>query len=110
MASAIDRHEGRLEDKIFTAGERADARVNAAPAQHFAARFAAKEAACKACPSLRGQRWHDVEVVRERDGKPRLVLHGAAAEAAAKAGVVRMHVSLTHAGDSAVAMVVAEGE
>ena len=110
MGSAIARHQGRFEEKLFTPGERADCRVNADAAQHFAVRFAAKEAACKACPSLRGQRWHDVEVVREADGKPRLVLHGAAAEAAAQAGVVRMHVSLSHDGDNAVAMVVAEGE
>jgi holo-[acyl-carrier protein] synthase len=110
MASAIAHHQGRFEEKLFTVGERADSSKSANAAQHYAARFAAKEAACKACPSLRGQRWHDVEVVREPDGKPRLVLHGAAADAAAKAGVMRMHVSLTHAGDSAVAMVVAEGE
>jgi holo-[acyl-carrier protein] synthase len=110
MAEIIARHDGRFEEKIFTEGERADCRQSRAPAQHFAARFAAKEAAVKACPPLRGQRWHDVEVVREEDGRPRLRLHGAAAEAAARVGVVRMHVSLTHAADAAVAMVVAEGE
>ena len=59
---------------------------------------------------LRGQRWHDVEIVREADGRPRLRLHGDAVEAAARAGVLRLHVSLSHAADSAVAVVVAEGE
>jgi holo-[acyl-carrier protein] synthase len=110
MAAAIERHDGRFEEKLFTDGERADCRTGARAAQHYAARFAAKEAACKACPALRGQRWHDVEIVREPDGRPRLRLHGAAAEVAARAGVTRMHVSLTHAGDSAVAVVVAEAE
>lgn len=110
MAAAIERHGGRFEEKLFTPGERADCTANGQPAQHYAARFAAKEAACKACPALRGQSWHDVEVVREPDGKPRLLLHGAAADAAAKVGVVRMHLSMTHAADAAVAMVVAEGE
>jgi len=110
MGEAIARHQGRFEARIFTDGERADCNVGATAAQHYAARFAAKEAACKACPVLRGQRWHDVEVVREPDGRPRLRLHGAAAEAAAGVGVVRMHLSLTHDGDSAVAVVVAEGE
>ncbi len=108
MDAAIGRHGGRFEEKIFTDGERADCREAHQPAQHFAARFAAKEAAVKACPPLRGQRWHDVEVVRDPDGRPRLRLHGAAAEAAARIGVARLHVSLTHAGDSAVAVVVAE--
>jgi holo-[acyl-carrier protein] synthase len=108
MAEALRRHGGRFEARVFTDGERADCRTAAAPAQHFAARFAAKEAAVKACPVLRGQRWHDVEVVREADGKPRLRLHGAAAEAVASLGASRLHVSLSHAADSAVAVVVAE--
>ena len=108
MADALARHAGRFEAKLFTDGECADCRGLAHPAQHFAARFAAKEAAVKACPPLRGQRWHDVEVIREADGRPRLRLHGAAAAAAAAAGVARLHVSLTHAADSAVAVVVAE--
>ncbi len=111
MAQALDRHEGRFEAKLFTPGERADCLAHGPTnaAQHYAARFAAKEAACKACPSLRGQEWHDVEIVREADGRPRLRLHGAAAEAAARVGVQHMHVTLTHAADAAIAVVVAEG-
>ena len=108
MRAAIERHGGRFEEKIFTEGERADCRVAKDPSQHFAARFAAKEAAVKACPPLRGQSWHDVEVVREEDGRPRLRLHGAAADAAGRVGVARLHVSLTHAADAAVAVVIAE--
>ena len=79
MALALSRHEGRFERRVFSPGERADCNQAQAPAQHFAARFAAKEAAVKACPALRGQRWHDVEVMREPDGRPRLRLHGAVA-------------------------------
>jgi holo-[acyl-carrier protein] synthase len=109
MAEVIGRHDGRFEARVFTDAERRDCMQSAEPAQHYAARFAAKEAAVKACPVLRGQRWHDVEVVREPDGRPRLVVHGEAAVAATRAGVARFFVSLTHAGDSAVAMVVAEG-
>lgn len=108
MAEALARHGGRFEVKVFTAGERADCRVSPLPAQHFAARFAAKEAAVKACPVLRGQSWQDVEVVREADGRPRLRLHGPAADAVARLGATRLHVSLSHAADSAVAVVVAE--
>ena len=108
MADALQRHEGRFEARVFTEKERADCREGAFPAQHFAARFAAKEAAVKACPVLRGQSWHDVEVVREADGRPRLALHGAAATAAEGVGARRLHVSLSHAADSAIAVVVAE--
>ena len=108
MDQALKRHNGRFEARVFTDGERADCGKSANPAQHYAARFAAKEAAVKACPPLRGQSWHDVEVVKEPDGRPRLRLHGPAAEAAAASGVARLHVSLSHDGDNAIAMVVAE--
>ncbi|MEO6951470.1 MAG: holo-ACP synthase [Polyangia bacterium] len=110
MRDAIARHGGRFEARVFTDGERADCNVSQEPAQHYAARFAAKEAAVKACSVLRGQSWHDVEVIREADGRPRLRLHGPAAEAVAALGVARMHVSLTHAADAAVAVVIAESE
>ena len=110
MQSALERHQGRFEARVFTDGERADCSVSQNPAQHYAARFAAKEAAVKACPVLRGQSWHDVEVIKEPDGRPRLRLHGPAATAVASLGVRHMHVSLTHAADAAVAVVVAESE
>ena len=109
MKEAVQRHEGRFEKRVFTEGERADCTANAEPAQHYAARFAAKEAVVKACPVLRGQSWHDVEVAREADGRPRLRLHGPAAEAVAQLGVARMHVSLSHDGDHSIAVVIAEG-
>jgi holo-[acyl-carrier protein] synthase len=109
MGAAIARHDGRFEAKVFTDAERAYCRARAAPALHYAARFAAKEAAVKACAPLRGQDWHSVEVVAAADGAPRLVLHDAALTAAQAIGVKRLHLSLSHDGGTAVALVVAEG-
>ena len=109
MGAAIARHDGRLEEKLFTEAERAYCRRHAAPAQHFAARFAAKEAVVKAVAALRGVPWHAVEVVSDAAGAPRIVLHGVASAAAEAAGVRRLHLSLSHAADSALAFVVAEG-
>src|SRR5262245_14452563 len=108
MASAIAKHEGRLEEKLFTPGERQYCRRRADPAQHFAARFAAKEALLKALGVPSGLSWHELEVVCEADGAPRLVLHGRAAEAAAARGVCKVHLSLSHAARQAIAMVVTE--
>jgi len=110
MAAAMARHPGRLEQRLFTDGERAfcHARVNAA--QHFAARFAAKEAVLKALRVPPGLSWHELEVVSEPAGAPVIKLSGEAARAAERAGVRRMHLSLTHAGDSAIAFVIAEGD
>ena len=57
-----------------------------------------------------GLSWHELEVVSDPAGAPSLQLSGEAARAAERAGVKRMHLSLTHAGDSAIAFVIAEGE
>jgi holo-[acyl-carrier protein] synthase len=108
MAKAMAAHPGRLEARLFTDGERAYCNARAEAAQHFAARFAAKEAVLKALGVPDGLRWHELEVVSRDDGAPRLLLHGAAARAAEAAGVRRVHLSLTHAGGQALAFVVAE--
>jgi holo-[acyl-carrier protein] synthase len=50
-----------------------------------------------------------VEVVRNDVGAPAFALHGAAAADARAAGVTRLHLSLSHAGGQAIALVVAEG-
>ena len=83
----------RLAERFFTPGEREYAAARAKPAQHLAARFAAKEAVAKA---LRLERWswQDVEVVSGNAG-PHVVLRGAAAARAAELGV-DVRVSLTH--------------
>lgn len=97
--------------RVFTPAEAAYARGQHDPAPSLAARFAAKEAVIKALGQgwPEGMRWTDLEVVREKGSPPRLVLHGAAAEAAEKRGVRQTHLSLSHDRGTAVAMVVLEG-
>lgn len=102
----------------FTAAERAcsDARPSGDAARHLAARFAAKEAFLKAWdgaywgrePVMAAVELTDIEVVSDPWGRPSLQLHGEVARAVAKLGEVRAHVSLSHDGDSAVAMVTLE--
>ena len=89
--------------RVFTEAELAYARDRRRPGRHLAARFCAKEAAVKALGTgPLGLR--DVEVVAGTP--PRLELRGAAA-AAAKRGGVDLEVSLSHAREMAVAVVVA---
>ena len=107
MARAL-RNE-RFAERVFTEGERRYCRQRGEPTQHFAARFAAKEATLKALGVPSGLRWHEMEVVSGPSGAPRLVLRGAAAAAAAAQGVTKLHLSLTHSTDTAAAVVVAEG-
>jgi holo-[acyl-carrier protein] synthase len=106
---ALERSSGRLETRLFTAAERAYCRARARAGQHFAARFAAKEALLKALCVPAGLSWHELEVVAGDNGAPSFSLHGRAARAAAAAGIRRLHLSLTHADDAAMAFVVAEG-
>jgi holo-[acyl-carrier protein] synthase len=74
---------------------------------HLAARFAAKEATWKALGSgLSGNMvWRDVEVRRDVAGAPALVFTGATAGAVARARFGRAAVSLSHAADQAIAVV-----
>jgi holo-[acyl-carrier protein] synthase len=78
------------------------------PVASLAARFAAKEALAKALGAPKGLAWHDAVVVTDDSGRPSFDLAGTVAAAAAAAGVVTVHLSLSHDAGSAVAMVVAE--
>ena len=110
MAAMLARHGERVERRLFSDGERADCAGRAIPAQHYAARFAAKEATLKALGVPAGLRWVEMEVRSEPGGAPRLILSGEAARAARERGVRHQHLSLTHAGDVAAAVVVLEGD
>lgn len=98
---ALERRPG-LERRLFRDGEIEYSRSSARPGKHFAARFAAKEAALKALGETVAPR--DVEVVGS--APPRLRLHGRAAESAQGSGI-RLEVSLTHSRELAGAVVMA---
>jgi holo-[acyl-carrier protein] synthase len=78
----------------------------AAP-RSLAARFAAKEALVKALGAGRFA-LADVKVVNDSHGKPEMALFGAALAALTHSGANRVHLSLTHDGDYAIAMIVLE--
>ncbi|MFL6239916.1 MAG: holo-ACP synthase [Actinomycetes bacterium] len=79
------------------------------PMPSLAARFAAKEAVAKALSAPKALQWHDAEITRDDDGRPTLSVRGSVAAAADELGVRRWHVSLSHDGGLAIAMVIAEG-
>jgi holo-[acyl-carrier protein] synthase len=101
----------RFRERVFTAGERAycDAKGASAP-QHYAARFAAKEAVFKALRTgwSGGLAWHHVEVSSRETGEPVLLLHGRARELFDTSGATDAHLSLSHTSEHAVAQVVFE--
>lgn len=105
----------RFVEGVFTIGERTYAQnhVSGDPARHLAARFAAKEAFIKAWsggffgapPRLDRVDLRHIEVITDAWGRPALRLDPAFA---ARVGPLRMHVSLSHDGDCAIAQVVLE--
>lgn len=97
-----------LADRLFTEAERFTASGNPRAPESLAARFAAKEAVAKALGAPSGLHWHDCEIVTDPDGRPWLTVSGTVAEAAADLGIHRWHLSLSHDGGIASAMVVAE--
>ncbi len=108
--AAVLARRPRLAERVFTPGELAYARRAADPVPRLATRFAAKEACMKALGvGLGAFGLHDAEVVRAGLDAPALVLSGAAAGLAASLGVGALHLSLTHTGLVAVAVVVAVG-
>ena len=100
-------------DRLLTADEARYCRSKSDPAESVAARLAAKEAVYKALqgsPGARGIGWREIEVVRDEDGRPEVVLAGLAAERAAALGVGRVMVSLSHTHQAAVAVAVLDTE
>jgi holo-[acyl-carrier protein] synthase len=69
-----------------------------------------KEAAMKALGTgwQHGVRWVDLEVVREKSGRPTLAITGEAGKIAARLGVKNIAVSITHTADQALAQVIFE--
>jgi holo-[acyl-carrier protein] synthase len=75
----------------------------------LAARFAAKEAFGKALGTgLAGIVLKDIMVVNRHNGRPEIEVFRTAREALRQSGAVRVHISLTHEKDNAIAMVVLE--
>ena len=102
----------RFRARVFTEAEQAYCEARGrGRIESYAARFAAKEAAMKVLGTGwgNGVGFRDVEVVRDDDAAPRLVLHGGAARIARRQRIGRWHVSLTHTQETALAWVVAEG-
>jgi holo-[acyl-carrier protein] synthase len=101
----------RFRERVFTPAERAycDSR-NTVAAQHYAARFAAKEAMLKALQTgwRGGIRWQDVEIATRDSGAPYLILHALVRDLFNSSGATAAHLSLSHTSEHAIAQVVLE--
>ncbi len=110
IQQAVDRYGERFLNRVYTPAEQAYSLRKRTSAESLAARFAAKEAAAKALGTgiSQGVNWLEIEVTREPGGRPGLRFHGRAAQIAARMGVTRAALSLTHTDKLAMASVVLE--
>jgi holo-[acyl-carrier protein] synthase len=110
IREAIERHDNRFLQRIFTPAEIAYCNRHRDRAERFAGRFAAKEAAMKALGTgwSQGVRWVDIEVIRAASGKPSLALHGVARKIGDRLGMRHVSLSITHSGNTAFAQVIFE--
>ena len=99
----------QLIERLFTPLERFNSSGVPRTAESLAARFAAKEAVAKALGSPGGMAWHDCEVVVAGNGRPSLQISGTVLARAELLGVTSWHLSLSHDGGIASAVVIAEG-
>jgi holo-[acyl-carrier protein] synthase len=101
----------RFADRVFTAAERqyCDSRGVVA-AQHYAARFAAKEAALKALQTgwRGGISWQDVEISARESGAPYLIFKGEVLAVFEKFRATATHLSISHTSEHAIAQVILE--
>ncbi len=111
----LRRHPERALRRLLTEQEQSYCMATSRPAQHVAARLAAKEASYKALQQAGNARggavgWLDSEVVLNAHGRPSLQLHGVAERAANHLGVSSAIMSLTHSDSTAAAVVILLGE
>ena len=101
----------RFAERVFTRSERqyCDSRGVVA-AQHYAARFAAKEAALKALQTgwRGGISWQDVEIAARENGAPYLIFTGQVRKIFEQFGATATHLSISHTSEHAIAQVVLE--
>src|SRR6478672_6726500 len=112
IAQMIERHGELFITRVYTDAEIEYCTTRKAATQHYAGRWAAKEAVLKALGTgwQRGISWRDIEIRNDRHGAPSVVLRGGAREVSENSGIVRMHVTISHCRCHAVAYAIAEGE
>jgi holo-[acyl-carrier protein] synthase len=112
IAQMIERHGELFITRVYTDHEIEYCSARKAATQHYSGRWAAKEAVLKALGTgwRRGISWRDIEIRNDRKGAPTVQLRGGARDVMAAARIARLHVSISHCRNFAVAYVVAEGD
>jgi holo-[acyl-carrier protein] synthase len=111
IAQMIERHGELFITRVYTEAEIEYCSARKAATQHYAGRWAAKEAVLKALGTgwRRGISWRDIEIRNDRQGAPTVHLRAGARDVMERAGIRSLHVTISHCRSYAVSYVVAEG-
>ena len=111
IAQMIERHGELFVGRVYTPAEIHYCQRRRQATQHFAGRWAAKEAVLKALGTgwRQGISWRDIEVQNAPGGRPTVLLHGGAKQAADRLGVAHVFVSISHCRTHATAYAIAVG-
>ena len=111
IASSFLQHGEKFLNRVLLPDEIAYCLQHRQPAPFIAVRFAAKEAIAKAFGTGIGAQlgWLDIEIFRRESGEPFVVLHGNGEKLFSERGVKKLHISLTHTENYAVATAILEG-
>jgi holo-[acyl-carrier protein] synthase len=109
IAQMIERHGELFITRVYTSHEIEYCQSRKQGTQHFAGRWAAKEAVLKALGTgwRRGISWRDVEIRNLRSGSPIVALYGGAHDFMTQAGVTQVMVSISHCRSHATAYAIA---
>ena len=112
IAQMIERHGELFLTRVYTDHEIAYCTARKAATQHYAGRWAAKEAVLKALGTgwRRGISWRDIEIRNDPSGTPAVLLSGGARDVMEQIGIRRLHVTISHCRCHAVAYVIAESD
>ena len=111
IAKTIERHGERFINRVYTADEVRYCQSRRQSTQHFAARWAAKEAVLKALgiATRKGLAWTDIEIRKAPSGQPCVAVRGAVKDIVERLGVVEVLVSIAHCRTHATAYAMALG-
>jgi len=112
IARMIERHGELFINRVYTTEEIRYCQSRKQATQHFAGRWAAKEAVLKALGTgwRQGISWRDIEVRNEPGGKPVVAVRGGAKETVQQQGIAKLLVSISHCHTHATAFAVAIGD
>lgn len=111
IRAGLEKYGAKYTAKLFTSEEVAYCERHHNKVEHFAGKFAVKEAYMKALGTGATQDVHfsDIEVLNHENGMPYIAAHNTALGMANSLGVTQIHVTITHTANLAAAVVVLEG-